>query len=177
MHTFEVLFLVIAVTSFLVIIIKLTEKEDGINEVVKNKEEEKKEEVANNEVENKKGYSSKAKLLFGFGIVAFFVVIFKADDWIYSARKVASYDWGYECGYKSSYLYWEDWIESDRKTNFICGENKKYEYWGSAKWREGYRDGEVDGKKAYLRGNKKFCGSLPCDKEGAMQPTIDALTR
>ena len=133
--------------------------------------------IKNKLVENKKGYSSKAKLLFGFGIVAFFVVIFKADDWIYSARKVASYDWGYECGYKSSYLYWEDWIESDRKTNFICGENKKYEYWGSAKWREGYRDGEVDGKKAYLRGNKKFCGSLPCDKEGAMQPTIDALTR
>ena len=91
--------------------------------------------------------------------------------------RVASYDWGYECGYTSSYLYWEEWIESDRKVNFFCGENKKYEYWGSAEWRKGYRRGEVDGKRAYLRGNKKFCGTLPCDKEGAMQPTIDALTR
>ena len=149
--------LVIGLISILFEKTQNLEKEDGIIEVVKNKQEEKKEEVANNEVEKKKGFSTKAKLLFGFGIVAFFVVIFKADDWIYNARKVASYDWGYECGYITASIRVTENMETS------CGKDRKYEYWGSERWRQGYRDGEEDGEwKTKLRENKLYCNQLEC---------------
>ena len=135
------LFLVIGLISIFVETIQNLEKEDGIID----------------QMEKKKGFSTRAKLLFGFGIVAFFVVIFKADDWIYNARKVASYDWGYECGYITASIRVTENMET------TCGKDRKYEYWGSERWRQGYRDGERDGDwNTSFRKNKLYCNQLEC---------------
>ena len=71
--------------------------------------------------------------------------------------RVASYDWGFECGYITGSLRITEGIET------VCGEDKKYEYWGSKKWRDGYREGEIRGEwRARLRSNKLYCDQLDC---------------
>ena len=71
--------------------------------------------------------------------------------------RVASYDWGYECGYITASLRVTERMET------VCGKDKKYEYWGSERWREGYRDGERMGKiRARNRTNTLYCNQLDC---------------